>query len=1059
IQLNAQYIVTLTSDGQNLLQAKPEVSCKHLVKIHRAIIPTLDDSRPSFYKWKRWRPLILELIFRQLVERLVEETELLEDIIDLTLSLVGKLLKAVAKLEQPVGHFVIHNAANGISPKFSQAASQQKPLPYSVETPYGFHLDLDFLKYVNDIEQGNTIKRVPIQRRNKGPKFSTLPRNFSLPAHTFRSASQTDVWALPVTFGPSSKTQSMNAQQIFGFQACESGFVGSHRPSGTGHTSTKAVKDASIKAFDEQPLASNFRPQLLRAASMPATILQRKNSELDDEKLQGAKEISEEDENSENVFCSSNEEDRSTAHKVNSNLEQQLTAALQRIRDLEEQVQTIPKLKAQIRTLKEEKEQYHFRNSQRAQQVDPVDLQRADSSQLGSDSRETSSTADTGAEQPALHLTFEENTQQTNTQQEASRELDVPLESTLTQKSKQMEEEVKNLLVLDQHKEATQHSPLQNVNEGVKKGNVPFKSVLISSDHTPVGIGALQAKFMALEKKYVESSMELDRVNALLSKQMLENKLMEEQLKQNVGKTLEKQEADQEICISAEPRLSPDHDNTYKTVVNTCCEQKTLIDKDVSVDEELRSASTHFNPNRQLKDLTSTSTQTDDPKPGEKEVNVPDTDKLVDNVDVTSNTAAGTDSREDKGAVMRPVYSGSQHNMNPECVKETGREVGHQSQCDGRHLEEETCSWGEMDSAAISHLVAQIEDLLQKQWDCLSGGTPESTLKSIMKKNATAEHSASRTAKKNLKFVGVNGGYETTSSEDSSEEENMEADISRPEKQKKGDGDGDGDQEELANETVESQRITMESPAEQPGRQALSSLYQKWFLITSRGESQPDIVALHLSRMGAATTPDFLRFVVNLADGNGNTALHYSASHANFHVVKLLLDTDLCEVDHQNKAGYTAIMLASLAATESAEDMGVARQLMKRGHVDARASQAGQTALMLAASHGRTAMVHLLLDCGANPNVQDHSGSTALMCACEHGHGDIVRLLLDHPDCDPGLTDAEGRSALSVATTAAHLEIVDLLEAHADAGASDTAQVEKKPIKVNSRKAYLTKQC
>uniref|UniRef100_A0A8C9W555 KN motif and ankyrin repeat domain-containing protein 4-like n=2 Tax=Scleropages formosus TaxID=113540 RepID=A0A8C9W555_SCLFO len=745
--------------------------------------------------------------------------------------------------------------SNGISPKFSQAASQQKPLPYSVETPYGFHLDLDFLKYVNDIEQGNTIKRVPIQRRKKGPKFSTLPRNFSLPAHTFRSASQTDVWALPVTFGPSSKTQSMNAQQIFGFQACESGFVGSHRPSGTGHTSTKAVKDASIKAFDEQPLASNFRPQLLRAASMPATILQRKNSELDDEKLQGAKEISEEDENSENVFCSSNEEDRSTAHKVNSNLEQQLTAALQRIRDLEEQVQTIPKLKAQIRTLKEEKEQYHFRNSQRAQQVDPVDLQRADSSQLGSDSRETSSTADTGAEQPALHLTFEENTQQTNTQQEAPRELDVPLESTLTQKSKQMEEEVKNLLVLDQQKEATQHSPLQNVNEGVKKGNVPFKSVLISSDHTPVGIGALQAKFMALEKKYVESSMELDRVNALLSKQMLENKLMEEQLKQNVGKTLEKQEADQEICISAEPRLSPDHDNTYKTVVNTCCEQKTLIDKGVSVDEELRSASTHFNPNRQLKDLTSTSTQTDDPKPGEKEVNVPDTDKLVDNVDVTSNTAAGTDSREDKGAVMRPVYSGSQHNMNPECVKETGREVGHQSQCDGRHLEEETCSWGEMDSAAISHLVAQIEDLLQKQWDCLSGGTPESSaqmssiqaqlmntlhtlssiclipgkksrdtqkaaLKSIMKKNATAEHSASRTAKKNLKFVGVNGGYETTSSEDSSEEENMEADISRPEKQKKGDGDGDGDgdQEELANETVESQRITMESPAEQPDR-------------------------------------------------------------------------------------------------------------------------------------------------------------------------------------------------------------------------------------------------
>ncbi|VTJ61546.1 Hypothetical predicted protein [Marmota monax] len=53
--------------------------------------------------------------------------------------------------------------------------------PYSVETPYDFHLDLDFLKYVDDLEKGNTIKRIPIHRRAKQAKFSTLPRNFSLP--------------------------------------------------------------------------------------------------------------------------------------------------------------------------------------------------------------------------------------------------------------------------------------------------------------------------------------------------------------------------------------------------------------------------------------------------------------------------------------------------------------------------------------------------------------------------------------------------------------------------------------------------------------------------------------------------------------------------------------------------------------------------------------------------------------------------------------------------------------------------------------------------------------
>lgn len=34
-----------------------------------------------------------------------------------------------------------------------------------------------------------------------------------------------------------------------------------------------------------------------------------------------------------------------------------------------------------------------------------------------------------------------------------------------------------------------------------------------------------------------------------------------------------------------------------------------------------------------------------------------------------------------------------------------------------------------------------------------------------------------------------------------------------------------------------------------------------------------------------------LGHVVNMTDGNGNTALHYSVSHSNFGVVELLLDT------------------------------------------------------------------------------------------------------------------------------------------------------------------------
>lgn len=37
-------------------------------------------------------------------------------------------------------------------------------------------------------------------------------------------------------------------------------------------------------------------------------------------------------------------------------------------------------------------------------------------------------------------------------------------------------------------------------------------------------------------------------------------------------------------------------------------------------------------------------------------------------------------------------------------------------------------------------------------------------------------------------------------------------------------------------------------------------------------------------------SPAVLRHIINVADGNGNTALHYSVSHSNFEIVKLLLD-------------------------------------------------------------------------------------------------------------------------------------------------------------------------
>nr|XP_054375515.1 KN motif and ankyrin repeat domain-containing protein 1 isoform X4 [Pongo abelii] len=273
----------------------------------------------------------------------------------------------------------------------------------------------------------------------------------------------------------------------------------------------------------------------------------------------------------------------------------------------------------------------------------------------------------------------------------------------------------------------------------------------------------------------------------------------------------------------------------------------------------------------------------------------------------------------------------------------------------------------------------------------------ESTLKSIMKKKDGNKDSNG--AKKNLQFVGINGGYELS--------EKMLSACNL-----------------LKNTINDPKALTSKDM-----RFCLNTLQHEWFRVSSQKSAIPAMVGDYLAAF-EAISPDVLRYVINLADGNGNTALHYSVSHSNFEIVKLLLDADVCNVDHQNKAGYTPIMLAALAAVEAEKDMRVVEELFGCGDVNAKASQAGQTALMLAVSHGRIDMVKGLLACGADVNIQDDEGSTALMCASEHGHVEIVKLLLAQPGCNGHLEDNDGSTALSIALEAGHKDIAVLLYAH-----------------------------
>lgn len=55
----------------------------------------------------------------------------------------------------------------------------------------------------------------------------------------------------------------------------------------------------------------------------------------------------------------------------------------------------------------------------------------------------------------------------------------------------------------------------------------------------------------------------------------------------------------------------------------------------------------------------------------------------------------------------------------------------------------------------------------------------------------------------------------------------------------------------------------------------------------------------------------------------------------------------VCHVDQQNKAGYTAIMLAALSTVKEEDDMAVVKKLFSKGNVNAKASQASGPSVFL----------------------------------------------------------------------------------------------------------------
>lgn len=83
------------------------------------------------------------------------------------------------------------------------------------------------------------------------------------------------------------------------------------------------------------------------------------------------------------------------------------------------------------------------------------------------------------------------------------------------------------------------------------------------------------------------------------------------------------------------------------------------------------------------------------------------------------------------------------------------------------------------------------------------------------------------------------------------------------------------------------------------------------------------------------------------------------------------------------------------------------------------------TALMAVSGKGHSQTVALLLQAGADPNIQDNVGDTALVEAARAGHADVVDLLLK-AGANPAIKNNEGKTARDLTN---HPVIQELLDA------------------------------
>ncbi|KAH0545483.1 hypothetical protein FGG08_000484 [Glutinoglossum americanum] len=191
------------------------------------------------------------------------------------------------------------------------------------------------------------------------------------------------------------------------------------------------------------------------------------------------------------------------------------------------------------------------------------------------------------------------------------------------------------------------------------------------------------------------------------------------------------------------------------------------------------------------------------------------------------------------------------------------------------------------------------------------------------------------------------------------------------------------------------------------------------------GENDSGWTALHAAvRVGCEEAVRLLLgggAYIDHENNDGDTALRVAAGGTKDGVLALLIERG-ASINHKNAEGYTA-----LHAAVSAGSISAVAQLIDAGADINAANKLGSTAIYLAATKGREAVLQLLLD--RRSDIIDTRGGlygTPLQRSCRFGHEWMVRLLLDH-GADVNVQDGTDFTALQAAAGHGHAALARLL--------------------------------